>query len=215
MRDAFLQEIGTCKRLIDLLQTDRMFVEAFLSAHRRRDYSVDALLRRSSVANAPEVQYFLRNRRYLELGVSFHGAPQAVAWMDGEGIYCAPTRARLQEIEALGESEEAWTVRQFFLDQALRHLSQPGDAIPTGKVPVGEFRRLVLEASNRYPGPQRDRFLGWVGKALAHIETSQTSGSGGGGGASGGGEKNTRGQLVTFLRSFLQDPSPQWRLGTG
>lgn len=194
-----------------MLKGDRPFINAFLSAHNRRAKPLESLLRQSHHAGAPEVGYLLRNQQYIELDVSYHGAPQAVAWVEGQAIYCAPTRARLHEIEALGESEEAWTIRQFFLDNALQHLSRPEDGMSDGKVRFEEFRLLVEDASKRYTSAQRPKFLDWVRRAIASMDAAPTSGG------SGGGERSaalpaierspTIDARIAFLRSFLTPAS--------
>src|SRR5258705_344868 len=77
------------------------------------------LLRDSPTSASPDFQYVLDNAAYFDIELSMHGNAWAVAWVQDAGISCAPTLARLREIEAPGESEPAWTVRKYFLDRAL------------------------------------------------------------------------------------------------
>lgn len=163
---AFREDLLACTSLTRALKTDAAFIKSFQPEENRRQRSTADFLQRSASAQHPAVRHLLANQPYLELGVSLHGEPWAVSWVENEGIYCAPTMARLQEAEALGESAAAWEIRRFFLDKALQHLATPGDFISDGRVEPGKFDIMVAEAAQRYNGNQQEQFRVWAGTAI-------------------------------------------------
>lgn len=201
---AFEHDIATCHAMANLLKADRAFVNAFLAADKRRDKSLDTFLRKSPYSATPEFRYVLQNRQYFDIDVSYHGATNAVSWVKNDAIYCAPTLQRLRDIEAHGESRQAWTIREFFLDKALANLSQPGDPTTDGKADFSELESLVAEASQKYTGTQRPAFLAWIRKAAATIEAGRngnlerTSG-----GPASSPQQTTIDERLRFLRGFL------------
>lgn len=169
----FQADVQVCASLMRLLESDRSFIDTFLPVQIRQKQSVESLLSRSAHAKSREVDYFLWNRKYLEIGVDFHGEPWAVAWMEKEPIYCAATFARLDEIEALGESADAWNVRVHFLDKALENLDHPSNEGPGNMVAFEAFERYVRQASKVYTGTQKLPFYAWIDKAINVIDLSR------------------------------------------
>jgi len=170
---AFRKDISVCSAITKVLRGDRQFIESFTPAANRTSKPFAAFLRDSPNSSSEVFQYVLGNVEYFEIDVSMHGYAWAVAWVDGEGIYCAPTFARLKAIEALGESRQAWNVRKFFLDKALQNLEHPSDVMVSGLVDFEQFKSLVLEASKRYSGAQRANFVAWVRTAIKEIEAGK------------------------------------------
>ncbi len=200
----FEADVKACTSLVRTLESDRAFVESFQSAQVRSSQPVDALLRKSAVARSPEVAYFLSHGKYMELGVDFHGDPWAVAWMDKEPIYCAPTFARLSEIEAMGESQEAWRIRLFFLDKALENLSPPWDEGAGTMVEFDHFKTFVMEAHKLYTGPQKATFQAWGEKAIKTLETSRKDVAEGAAGLTSQQQHRMLDERIAFLRQLAQ-----------
>ncbi len=200
----FEADVNACTALVRVLESDRAFVESFQSAQVRSAQPVAALLRKSAVARAPEVAYFLTHKKYMELGVDFHGDPWAVAWVSKEPIFCAPSFERLSEVEAMGESQEAWRIRLFFLDKALEHLSPPWDEGAGSMVEFDHFKTFVLEASKLYTGPQKAAWLAWGEKAIKTLETSRKDVTEGAAGLTSQQQHQMLDERIAFLRQLAQ-----------
>jgi hypothetical protein len=200
----FEADVKACTALIRVLESDRAFVDSFQSAQIRSSQPVDALLRKSAVARSPEVAYFLNHGKYMELGVDFHGDPWAVAWVSKEAIFCAPTFARLSEVEAMGESQEAWRIRLFFLDRALENLSPPWDEGAGGMVEFDQFKAFVTEASKLYAGPQKAAWLAWGEKAIKTLEASRKDVTEGAAGLTSQQQHQMLNERLAFLRQLAQ-----------
>ena len=203
----FEADLKACQALVGALASDRAFVESFQSAKVRSSQPVQALLRQSAVARAPEVAYFLDHGKYMVLDVDFHKDPWAVAWVPREPVYCGLTFAILADIEALGESAEAWRVRQFFLDKALENLSPPGDESPGGLVPYDHFKTYVLEASRLYTGAQKAAYQAWLDKAIQTVDESRKGIEDGAAGLT----SQQQQQMVDERLAFLRQLSPPAR----
>lgn len=200
----FEADVKACTSLVRTLESDRAFVESFQSAQVRSSQPVDTLLRKSAVGRSPEVAYFLSHEKYMELGVDFHGDPWAVAWVAKEPIYCAPTVARLSEIEAMGESQEAWRIRLFFLDKALENLSPPWDEGAGGMVEFDHFKTFVMEAHKLYTGSQKTAWLAWAEKAIQTLETSRKDVTEGAAGLTSQQQHQMLNERIAFLRQLAQ-----------
>jgi hypothetical protein len=200
----FNSELQACHALVKVVATDRPFVEAFQSAKVRSSQPVDALLRKSSVARTPEVEYFLNQGKYMVLDVDFHVDPWGVAWVPNEAIYCALNFEVISDIEALGESEEAWSVRLFFLDRALENLSPPGDESPGGMVPYDRFKTYVLEASKLYTNSQKSAFRSWLDKAIKTVDESRKGIEDGAAGLTSQQQQQMLDERLAFLRQLAQ-----------
>lgn len=201
---AFKSDLAICTSIVRVLRADRSFVESFLSADSRKSKPLETFLRQSPYSITPEVSYVLRNPKYFQIEVSFHGDPWAVAWVENEAIYCAPTFERLKEIEALGESEEAWSIRVFFLDRALQSLSQPSLELLDGTIEFEEFQTYVAEASRRYSHTQQAAFLAWTKKAIETIQLGRKKIEDGSAGRSISQQNKMLDDRIFYLRRFAK-----------
>ena len=200
----FDADLKACADLVRALETDRAFVESFQSWKVRSTQPVAALLRKSAVTRTSEVAYFLGHEQYMELGVDFHGHPWAVAWVRNEPIFCAPTYQRLSEIEAMGESAEAWRIRLYFLDKALEHLSPPWDEGAGNLVEFSSFEAFVQEAAKLYTGPQKATFQTWLNKAIQTLAASRKDVAEGAAGLTSQQQHQMLDERLAFLRQFVQ-----------
>jgi hypothetical protein len=201
---AFRQDLAACSAITKLLQTDRYFVDSFTPYVNRASKPFTEFLRASPNAKSEAFQYVLRNAKYFEIDVSMHGDAWAVAWVEGEGIYCAPTFARLKAIEALGESAQAWTVRRFFLDKALKSLEHPSNEMASGAlVDFDRFKSLVVETHKRYSGVQRSKFVAWLHSTIKEIDGSGSRIMDGAAGLSAAEQAKTLDERIAFLRSLV------------
>jgi hypothetical protein len=198
----FDTDLKACADLVRVLETDRAFVTSFQSAKVRDAQPVSALLRKSAVAQTPAVAYYLGHEQYMELDVDFHGNPWAVAWVRNEPIFCAPTFERLSEIEAMGESGEAWRIRLYFLDKALEHLSPPWDEGAGSLVEFDSFKAFALEASQRYTGAQKAAFHAWLDKAIQALAASRKEVTEGAAGLTSQQQHQMLDERLSFLRQL-------------
>ena len=199
---AFRNDISVCHSITKVLNADRAFIASFIPYVNRVSKPLEMFLLQSPNSSSTEFQYVLRNQAYLDIDVSPHGHAFAVAWVENEGIYCAPTLARLDAIEALGESQEAWTIRKFFLDKALQSLEHPSDEMTTGTIDFESFKSFVLKADGRYMRTQRSKFLAWTWAAVETIESSRKRIEAGAAGRSTGEQNGMLDDRIMFLRSF-------------
>lgn len=206
---AFQKDIAICKSAMKLIGMDRAFMKEFLSTQNRKPITLVNFLRQSSVANKEEIQFILANPKFFEIEINFHPYEFAVAWVDGEAIFCAPTNQRLQDIEALGESQEAWEVRENFLDRWLAHLKSPSDEADYSPNQFSQFKQFVIQASRLYSSSQRQRFYAWVNNAIEHVELQRSTLEEGAGGQTLAEQNKIVDGEVFFLKSLLeQSPSP-------
>lgn len=169
----FEQDVHICKLLIEEIKNDQAFVESFVPLEARKQRSYVSFVQESSFSGKPAAQYVTLNYKYLHLGHDYHEVPWAIAWTPNDNIYCAPTFARLREIENLGDSPEAWQIREFFLDGALSSLLHPSADMTDGFIEFHELESLVQEALRLYRGPQRSSLHSWMEKAIREIEQSR------------------------------------------
>ena len=157
-----------------LLGKDRAFIESFQSAKKRAAQPVADFLRASPFSGTDEIQHILNHPEYFVLGVNMHEGTIAAAWIKDEGVYCAPTRRRLDEIEAWGESAEAWQIREFFLDKELQLVDSPDDIAGFG-IGFAEWRSSLLATAKIYATNQRPKFTAWIKKAIKQRESWRTN----------------------------------------
>jgi hypothetical protein len=201
---AFNQDLAVCQSIARAMKDDRPLVESFREQENPQPHRFEMLLRDSPNAASPDFQYVLANAAYFDIDISMHGNPWAVAWVEDAGIYCAPTLARLREIEALGESEPAWTLRQYFLDRALRNLDHPSDEMLSGSIDFEQFRSIVTETDRAYPRAERPKFLAWLREAIKTVEAGRGRIQDGAAGRSADEQSNILDDRVRFLRSVLE-----------
>jgi hypothetical protein len=199
---AFQTDIAVCRSITKIMKTDRRFIQSFSSAANRDTRGVESFLRESPNAKSEDFQYVLRNLEYFDIDVANHGDPWAVAWVEGEGIYCAPSFGRLKAIENLGESAQAWEVRKFFLDKALQALEHPVDREMAGggQIEFDKFKALVLEADKRYSRAQRPMFRAWTRAAIKIVESGRSRIDDGAAGLSAAEQNKILDEWVRFLR---------------
>ena len=129
-----------------------------------------------------------------------------MAWVKDAGIYCAPSDQRLKDIEALGESEEAWKVREFILSNELHDLDSPSDESGYG-VDFEEWRTTLSEVSKRYSTTQRPKLVTWVQEAVKHVESQRNKLSEGAGGRSVAEQNKIIDEEVAFLNGLVKNTS--------
>lgn len=201
----FEADVKACTSLVNALELDPEFMDAFGMAQRRNPKPVEVVLGESAVADLPEVKYFLSHRKYMALGMTlFKCDPWAVAWMDNEVIYCAPTLERLREIEELGESAEAWRIRLFFLNKALELLRMPWDESEDPRIEFDRFKTYVLEASRRYTGAQQAALRAWLNKAIQTLEVTRKDIAEGAASQMSQQQHQMMDERIAFLRQLAQ-----------
>lgn len=168
----FQEDIAACSALTSALKTDREFLASFSNPYERAAHPFEKFLRESRYAATPPYQYILRHPQNFRIDLFMHGDPLAVSWVQDEGVFCAPTFARLHAIEAMGESAEAWEIRVFFLDKTLHNLEHPSDE-GYGTVEFRHLETLVLQASAIYQGSQRGKFRSWLRNAAREVRDSK------------------------------------------
>ena len=201
---AFQKEISVCISAMKILKADRAFVDAFTSQEKRQAKPLEDFLRTSTFAGTEEVQYILSNLKYFVIDVNFHGDAGAVAWVQNEPIYCAPSLRRLEEIEGLGESQEAWSIREHFLDRELANLSSPSEEASYDPLQFESFKLPVKKVSQFYSSMQRPKFIAWIQKAIESVESQRRDLQEGAGGQSVAQQNKIIDGEVSFLRSFLE-----------
>lgn len=172
---AFRKDISVCISAMKILENDREFIDEFTPAINRESKSLDIFLRQSSFATTEDVRYILANLKYFFIDLDNHGNMMAVAWVGNTGIFCAPSFLRLDDIEALGESPEAWEVRANFLERELANLIPTGSVSGDSEEQFKYFKEDVEKTSQVYPLTQRPKFIAWVKKAIAHIEAERNT----------------------------------------
>lgn len=171
MLAAFHKDIEVCKSAVKLLKDDRSFVDIDYSTPQPDPLDVISL--QPQYANTPTFQHILSNREYIVVGIANMeiGNPFAEAWTDNdEHIFCQLTPRRMDEIELLGESPEAWEVRKYFLDKTLNGLSPITSLMADAEIESEWLITETQEASQRYVHDQRPKFLAWVKKAIQVVE---------------------------------------------
>lgn len=176
MLEAFKKDISVCKSVVRLLKDYRSFIKIDYSTP--QPIPLEVFLRHPQYANSTEFKHILLNQQYFLIDKANMeiGNPWAVAWVDdGDGIFCQVTIQRLDEIEALGESQEAWNIREYFLDKTLYGLVPVSSLMVDSYVDFMGLKSLVMEASNRYVLTQRPKFIAWTKKAIEVIEKSRST----------------------------------------
>jgi len=171
MLAAFHKDMEVCKSVAKLLKDDRSFVDIDYSTPQPEP--IDVLSRQPTYANSEPFKHILSNRKYFVVGIANMevGNPWAEAWVDNdEHIFCQLTPQRMDEIELLGESQEAWEIREYFLDKTLYGLSPITSLMGDAEVESEWLKSETQEASQRYLHGQRPKFLAWVIKAIRVIE---------------------------------------------
>lgn len=170
---AFKKDISVCSSAMEILKNDRAFIDEFSDALKRESKSLEDFLRQSSSSNTEEIQYILANLKFIFIDLDNHQTGMAVAWAGNTGVFCAPTPLRLEAIEALGESADAWEVRVNFLDRELADLTPTGSVSGNPEEEFEYFKESIKDASRIYSSTQRPKFLAWINKAISHVEAER------------------------------------------
>lgn len=163
--EAFNKDISVCRSLIKLHTPDQQ-------KDNQQPATPAGILNEPPYVGSPEVEYISRNQQYFYIEEAFEGYPWTISRFAGqEQIFCAITRKRLEEIEALGESEEAWKIREFFLNIELKTLEHVSDLGPGGNMVGWDWWSSELaKVSGFYATTQRSKFIDWIQKAIPIIE---------------------------------------------
>lgn len=176
MLAAFHRDIEVCKSVAKQLKDDRSFVDIDYSTPQPEP--LDVLSRQPKYADSEYFKHILGNRKYFVVGIANMevGNPWAEAWVDNdEHIFCQLTPQRMDEIELLGESQEAWEIREYFLDKTLYGLSHITSLMGDNEVEFEVLKTLTQEASHRYLHELRPKFIAWAKKAIGVIEKERST----------------------------------------
>lgn len=172
---AFRKDIAVCISAMATLNKDQAFIDEYSDAQRRESKSLEEFLRQSIFSTNEDIQYIRANLKYFFIDLDNHQNMMAVAWADNTGVFCAPSELRLDEIEALGESPDAWEVRLNFLERGLANLIPTGSVSGDSEGQFEYFKMDVEKAARVYISTQRPKFIAWVKKAIEHIEMERNS----------------------------------------
>lgn len=172
--EAFQDDLSACARLVETLRSDSALANRLERVLGSDTDAMETVLARSRTAETKEMRHLLANLdQAVRVEYRPQGDPYAAAILQNRGIACVPTRARLLEIERLGPSESAWTLREYFLTGSLRGLRMPWSA---GEgVEFDELREEIETAARVHRGPNRPRFEAWLGRAIDHLRREQAS----------------------------------------
>jgi hypothetical protein len=175
MLNAFHKDIEVCKSVAKLLKDDRSFIGVDYSTPQPETLVV--LARQPKYSNLEDFKHILNNKKYFIVDIANMevGNPWAVAWTENdENIFCQLTPQRMEEIELLGESQEAWEIREYFLDKTLFGLSPITNLFGDNEVEFEYLKTLTQEASHRYLHELRPKFIGWAKKAIGVVEKERS-----------------------------------------
>lgn len=207
---AFRTEISVCVSAMQTFERDRAFLEAFMDASKRESRPLEDFLRQAAFAKSGDIQYILSNLKYFVIDVSFHPTGFAVAWVRNEPVYCAVGMKRLEEIEALGESPEAWEVREYFLERWLKDLRPPSDEADFFPEQYEGFNKFVTAASKLYSANFRPQLHAWGKTAIEHLESQRGGLQEGAGGQTLAQQNAILDSEEAFLRTLLQLPPHEY-----
>ncbi len=169
----FREDLALCARLIEALRSDVGMADQIEQALQDPAADLERSLRGTRAYEHKEIRQFIGNREFFRLEQSPDVDPYAAAVLESRRIVCAPTQARLQDIERLGPSPAAWTVREYFLTGTLRAIRMPWSPADSSRVDF-EALRDDIEASMRiYRGPLRLRVEAWISNAANALRREQ------------------------------------------
>jgi hypothetical protein len=169
--ERFRDDLANCARLIDVLRSDARLAGAVERAIAQPDGDLERVLRDSRAYD--QIRPLVGSREFVRLEVSRLGDPHAAAVLESRAIICAPTRARLSEIEQLGPSAAAWTVREYFLTGTLRAVRMPWAQDAVRGVEFDALRADIEDALRVYRGPLRERLETWLSNAANLLRREQ------------------------------------------
>ncbi|MFM9883905.1 MAG: hypothetical protein ACKVQT_12845 [Burkholderiales bacterium] len=171
--ESFREDLAACARLIDVLRSDIRLVDQMEKVIGNADGNLERMLKGTRAYDQKDVRYLIGNQDFVRLAQSHHGDPYAAAVLENRGLFCAPTRARLQDIERLGPSAAAWTIREYFLTGSLRAVRMPWTLLDGVGVDFDELRDEVEAASRVYRGAHRTRLETWLSNAANTLRREQ------------------------------------------
>jgi hypothetical protein len=162
---AFNKEKAICHSVANLRRTE-------LHQGSQQFTTPSEILNEQPFKDSMEANYITTHAKYFEIDESYERYPWTVARFKGqEQIYCALTKKRLEEIEALGESEEAWKLREFFLNMELNTLENVSGLGSGGNQVSWDLWSSELEKVSRfYATTQRSNFVTLAQKAIPILE---------------------------------------------
>lgn len=201
--EEFKRDIDTCKSAVVTFGKDTVFLEEFGNANKRAAKPMVEFLKQASFAKSADIQRMIAAPQYFEVDVTYHPTEFAISWVKDEAIYCGIGLQRLGEIEALGESPQAWEVRQYFLDRWLKDLRSPSDEMDFYPEQYNRFNEFIEPAAKLYSTNQRESWLAWVRKAIDHYNAQRSELIDGAGGESLAEQNKTLDREVSYLEAFL------------
>ncbi len=171
--ETFRDDLSLCARLIDALRSDVRLADQVERAVVNPQADLERELRGTRAYQRQEFRQLINNLEFVRLEQSHHGDPYAAAVLENRGIICAPTRARLHEIESLGPSVAAWTVREYFLTGSLRGVRMPWTVMDGMSVDFDTLRDEVEASARVYRGPLRHRLEAWLSNAANTLRREQ------------------------------------------
>ena len=169
--ERFREDLANCVRLIDVLRSDARLAAAVERAIEQQDGDLERALRDTRAYD--QIRTLVGNRGFVQREGSRQGHPHAAAVLESRAITCAPTRARLQEIERFGPTAAAWSVREYFLTGTLRAVRMPWAQNAVRGVDFDALRADVEDALRIYRGPWREPLETWLGNAANVLRREQ------------------------------------------
>ena len=97
---SFVYEKTVCQTLVKTIAEDPEFV-ANIEKLGYRERNIVAMLPNSKIAKTEIVRYVIAHPDYFIIDCDYHGGP-GMNYVTGSTIYCAQTRQRIEELEAIG-----------------------------------------------------------------------------------------------------------------
>lgn len=165
---AFKNDIAICNSVVKLRKKDNLNDD-------QHHLTPEKILSEPPYVGTMEADYIRHNSKYFEIGEAYEGYPWAISQFVGqEQIFCALSRQRLEEIEALGESEEAWQIRAFFLNVELKTLEPVSELGPGGNMVGWEWWKTELVKTSHFYGTVlHPKFIEWSKNAIKQIEETR------------------------------------------
>lgn len=123
-------ESALCKKLNTLLADkgiDKILKKDFYSPHGGTEQLIRYLCLDEQLREYAEVLYLLSHPAYFEIDIDFHYSPLEAVYLAETDMYCAQTMKRLHEIESLGRSDIAWSIREKWLNHYFAQMDMPWD----------------------------------------------------------------------------------------
>lgn len=169
---SFQYERSLCPVILEKISSDAELVKEL------ETYSGDATTRiaESRIASDKTIQYLLTHQQYLHVEVYYHRETGYI-YLKDKPIGCVQSNARLKEIEAFGESQEAWKIRTWFLDALYRDLHIPrldGISEESDGIDLSYFAKSLEETKRIYTSRNyREPLKSRVVKLITRIKTER------------------------------------------